>query len=217
MTKQLIKLAFVFLCFTNISAQVTDIDGNEYKSVTIGNKIWMAENLNVSHFRNGDPIPQVQDLNKWYRLTTPAWCYYENNTEEGKTYGKLYNWYAITDPRGLAPEGWHIPSEEEFKQLSTALGGDAVSGEKLKAKTSWKSYSGSSANGNNNSGFNAIGAGNTSIMGFVNKNYITGYWTSSSQADLKSPIYFSLFGDGNYIFKNFGDNKDGFSIRCVKD
>ncbi len=201
-----------------IVAQVVDIDGNNYKTVTINNQNWMAENLNVSRFNNGDVIPQVQDLNKWNRLKTPAWCYYENNSGDSKTYGKLYNWYAITDKRGLAPEGWHIPSDNEFKSLSDYLGGDMISGEKLKATTGWKSYSGSNANGNNLSGFNAIGAGSTNIMGFANKDYVGCFWTTTIQTDSKSPVYFTLYGDAkNFLKQPGGDVVDGYSVRCLKN
>ncbi len=198
-------------------SQIVDIDGNEYKTVIINNQNWMSENLNVSHFSNGDIIPQVQDLNKWNRLKTPAWCYYENNSGEGKTYGKLYNWYAITDPRGLAPQGWYIPSENEFKLLSDYLGGDVVSGLKLKSSTGWKSYFGSNGNGDNQSGFNGIAAGHTSIMGCVNLYYMTGFWSSSIQSDFNSPLYFGLSGDGNSLLKGFGEKESGFSVRCLKN
>lgn len=86
----------------------------------------MAENLAVSRYRNGDEIPQVQDAAEWNRLTTGAWCYYENNSANGVTYGKLYNWYAVNDPRGLAPEGWHVPSDNEWQMLVEKTGGEKL-------------------------------------------------------------------------------------------
>ena len=103
---------------------MTDKDGNTYKTIKIGKQKWMAENLNVSSYRNGDPIPQVQDKDEWAKLTTGAWCYYENDVENGKIYGKLYNWYAVNEPRGLAPEGWHISNDDEWGILIDRLGGD---------------------------------------------------------------------------------------------
>ena len=78
------------------------------ETVTIGKQTWMKKNLDVSRYRNGDVIPEVADLSTWVNLTTGAWCYYENKSDNGTTYGKLYNWYAVNDPRGLAPAGWHI-------------------------------------------------------------------------------------------------------------
>ena len=86
---------------THTNAQVAAQDGKDYKTVKIGRQIWMAENLNVSTYRNGDSIPQVQDPKVWSNLKTGAWCYYEGNEKLGGKYGKLYNWYAVTDPRGL--------------------------------------------------------------------------------------------------------------------
>ena len=93
---------------------LTDIDGNVYPVVKIANKHWISKNLDVTHYKNGDTIPQVQDAATWATLTTGAWCYYENQTANGTTYGKLYNWYAMNDPRGIAPEGWHVPSDVEW-------------------------------------------------------------------------------------------------------
>lgn len=213
----LLKIALFLIIAPKISmAQVVDIDSNSYKTVTINNQNWMAENLNVSRFNNGDIIPQVQDINKWNKLKTPAWCYYENNSGESKTYGKLYNWYAISDNRGLAPEGWHIPSDNEFKSLSDYLGGDMISGEKLKANTGWKGYLGTNANGTNESGFNCIGAGGTSIIGFSNKDYVGSFWTTTI-TDLKSPLYWSVNGDAKYFMKQFADAVNGYSVRCLKN
>ena len=103
------------------SNPITDIDGNVYKTVRIGDQIWMAENLNVSHFRNGDVITQAESREEWVQAASegkPAWCYYDNNPENGNKYGKLYNWFAIVDPRGISPEGWHISSDNEWTTLT---------------------------------------------------------------------------------------------------
>ena len=209
---------FILLTFTLTStSQTKNSYENDYNTVTINNKTWMAENLNSSNFRNGDIIPEVKNIDQWNKIKSPAWCYYEYNTPQGKKFGKLYNWYAVNDPRGLAPEGWHIPSESEFQSLSDFLGGALISGELLKNTVGWKSYSGIEANGNNKSGFTALPAGNISIMGFANKDYATGFWSSSLQKEFNQPIYFGLFGDGKTFMKNYSDYETGFSIRCIKD
>ena len=110
------------------------------KGVAIGSQVWMSTNLNVSTYRNGDVIPQVQDKDTWDKLTTGAWCYYENNAANGTKYGKLYNWYAVNDARGLAPAGWHIPTDGEWTVLYTYLGGEDVAGKKMKSTSGWGSW-----------------------------------------------------------------------------
>jgi uncharacterized protein (TIGR02145 family) len=115
-------------------ATVTDIDGNIYKTVKIGKQVWMAENLIVEHYLNGDPIPG--EISDWSKLTTGARDHYKKKTDNETeiNYGNAYNWHAVVDPRGLAPEGWHIPGIDEWQELSDYLGGDEVAGGKLKAK-----------------------------------------------------------------------------------
>ena len=126
-----------------IGESLTDIDGHTYKSTIIGKQTWMAENLNVSRFKNGDVIKEVKSIDEWaYACENqiPAWCYYNNDVNNGKKYGKLYNWCAILDSRGLAPEGWHIPSNSEWKILIDKLGGIKVAGGKMKeiGTLNWK-------------------------------------------------------------------------------
>ncbi len=101
---------------------VKDIDGNSYKTVKIGEQIWMAENLKVTQYRNGDPIPNLTDENDWENTEQGAYCNYDNNEDNVETYGRLYNWYAVDDKRGLAPNGWHIPTDDEIKELEMYLG-----------------------------------------------------------------------------------------------
>lgn len=103
---------------------LADIDGNNYGTVEIGSQVWMAENLNSTKFRNGELIPQITDPEQWKTTKTGAWCYYENKTPNGSFYGKLYNWYAVNDSRGLAPEGWHIPTNLDIDTLILGIGSD---------------------------------------------------------------------------------------------
>ncbi len=122
------------------NSQVKDIDGNVYKTVKIGNQIWMAENLRVTHFRNGEPIPKQSSEDGWFNSRinlTPAWCNGDNDLNNSK--GSLYNAFTITDQRGIAPEGWHIPSMEEVKQLESYLGAE-VAAQKMKSTTGWNSF-----------------------------------------------------------------------------
>jgi uncharacterized protein (TIGR02145 family) len=132
------------------------------QTVTIGSQVWASKNLNVSTYRNGDLIPHVQDKEAWEKLTTGAWCYYDNDESNGTKYGKLYNWYAVNDPRGLAPNGYHIPTASEWETLiSYCLGGKKVvyfneAGIKMKSAKGWKSFtSGGSKTCPNCSSWNA--------------------------------------------------------------
>lgn len=138
---------------------VNDIDGNSYNTVIIGTQVWMQRNLDVTHYRNGDVIPQVTDSNTWAHLTTGAWCYY-NNDPANASYGKLYNAYAVNDSRGLAPLGCHVPTQNECNSLitcSNTLGGNYGTWGKLKETgfTHWGDPNYSS----NETGFTALGSG----------------------------------------------------------
>ena len=114
-------------------ALTTDItEAGKYTSVYIHGQQWMTTNLAVTHYRNGDKIPQVRNQANWNTLTTGAWCWYNNDSATGAVYGRLYNWYAVNDPRGLAPAGWHVPNDAEWARVSTFLGGKAVAGGKMK-------------------------------------------------------------------------------------
>jgi len=208
-----VVIIFSVLVKKSIS-QVTDIDGNEYKTVKIGNQEWMAENLNVEHYRNGDVIPQVQDAKEWSILTTGAWCYYENNSENGKTYGKLYNWYAVNDSRGLAPEGWHIPTDAEWTQLVDFLGGREVAGSNLKATTLWNKPN---KGATNNSGFTAFPGGVRNSTGdFVVIGENGAFW-SSTEGKTDHAWYRDLSFDYTGSNRTTNNKKDGFSVRCVMD
>jgi uncharacterized protein (TIGR02145 family) len=124
---------------TNTTNQVTQT--GSYKSVKIGTQTWMAENLNVSTFRNGDLIPEAKTKEEWEKAGKegkPAWCYYDNDPKNGAKYGKLYNWYAVNDHRGLAPAGWHVPTDTEWTTLGDQLGSDP--GKKMKSTSGWDSW-----------------------------------------------------------------------------
>ncbi len=121
---------------------IDSMDGSSYNVNTIGNQVWLSDNLNRSRFNNGDTIHEAKSSKEWeeaIRLKQPAWCYYDNDSLNGVLTGKLYNWYAVVDPRGLAPSGWHIPSSDEWDELSEYLS-DYPNGVLLKSETGWDSY-----------------------------------------------------------------------------
>lgn len=194
------------------------------EEVIIGGQVWMTRNLDVTTFRNGEPIPQASSNEEWEiarRNYQPAWCYYDNDPKNGKKYGKLYNWYAIEDPRGLAPDGWHIPTYEEWTTLSDFLGGWHKAGEKMKSKIGRAPW-----DGTNESGFSALPGGlrrpgGTFRYGGVQKKVISpsGYWWSSTMTHGGVIYNFGLHcGD---LFLHLGSWEDsmyyGFSVRCLRD
>ena len=213
---KLFVTAFIMILFFVLNtsfSQVTDKDGNNYKTVAIGKQIWMAENLNVEHYRNGDPIPEVQDKEEWDNLTTGAWCWYENNSANGTTYGRLYNWYAVNDPRGFAPEGWHVPSSDEWNKLTDNLGGAETAGTKLKSTNGWDE----GGNGDNKSGFSAIPGGYRSHEGFFSNMGRNALFWTSTEFNATNAWFRNVIGSIPDVYApNYG--KDfGLSVRCVKD
>lgn len=167
-----IKLLFVFLPVFVSCNKKTD------NYVTIGAQVWKLKNLDVETYRNGDPIPHVQDSAEWSVLKTGGWCYYEGVSDYGRIYGKLYNWYAINDPRGLAPEGWRVPTNEDWNILIDKLGGRIVAGGKLKANRLWEGLNNGATN---KTGFSVLPAGGRRGSGmFAGLGSYTAFWTSDS-------------------------------------
>ena len=182
--------------------------GYSVKTVMIGTQEWMSENLNVDHYRNGDSIPEVRDFNVWDTLTTGAWCYYHNDSKYEKTYGKLYNWYAVIDPRGLAPQGWHIPSVAEWYILSKYLGGKETAGGKLKDTILWKNPN---LGATNESGFSAIPGGIRGYDGFSLLGEVGCFWSHG-----RAIFRYMGYGYSNFCRSKY-DYKYGMSVRCIKD
>ena len=185
-------------------------------AIVIGTQQWMRENLDVLTYRNGDIIPQVTDPTAWAALTTGAWCYYNNDVANGAIYGKLYNWYAVNDPRGLAPTGWHVPTDDEWTTLSTTLGGDAVAGGKMKVAgtTRWTTPN---TGATNESGLAGLPGGNRYYNGSFYNVGLNGYWWSSTEANTTFAwTRYLTYNNGNFT-RNNGSKLHGFSVRCLRD
>lgn len=218
------------LSFTtaNTTNYITDFDGNEYLTVTIGAQVWMAENLKVTHYRNGDPIPNVTDNQTWQFFTTGAHCTYNNDTTNVFTYGRLYNWFAVDDSRGIAPVGWHVASDDEWKQLEMYLGmsqgnADAMwcrgtdEGGKLKA-TGTLLWTVPNIGATNETGFSALPGGNRPDVGMGNFEGINDYaffWTSTPWGNASWKRYLTCCIA--QICRDFTMQHSGYSVRCVKD
>lgn len=202
--------SFLLACFFALAF----INNNAIaQTVVIGSQTWSTQNLDVTTYRNGDVIPQVQDAEAWKNLTTGAWCYYENKTSYGTTYGKLYNWYAVTDSRGLAPQGFHVPTDVEWNTLSGTLSGDAVAGNALKSVAGWDQ----GGNGTNASGFSGMPGGYRFNNGSFTALGVNGVWWSSSESNTTTALYRSLkYANGG--FSKVSYNKQlGLSVRCIAD
>ncbi|MDN3657460.1 fibrobacter succinogenes major paralogous domain-containing protein [Ferruginibacter paludis] len=182
----------------------------------ICDQVWMGKNLDVNTYRNGDLIPQVTDSIAWRKLTTGAWCWYNNDSATyGGIYGRIYNWYAVNDSRGLAPIGWHIPSDGEWATLTVCVGGDSVAGIKLKSTIGWEP-----ANyvATNSSGFTALPGGERDSITrkFLYIGQIGTWWTSTVYNATHAYGRFLRY-NGDYIARNYFLKAAGFYVRCVKD
>lgn len=215
-----------------LSYNIIEIDSiifrpNICSEIQIGDQIWMCKNLDVDHYRNGDSIPQVTDPVEWTSLKTGAWCYYNNNPAMGAIYGKLYNWYAVNDPRGLAPAGWHIATDEEWKELEMYLGmsrSDADNtgsrgtdqGGKLK-EVGTRHWKAPNKGATDEIGFSALPGGWRNNNGkFCYLKEDGAWWTSSeNNADYVWGRY--LYKDDARVIRYYYNKNNGFSVRCVKD
>lgn len=212
----------IFLFASSWMSAQNRLWGNTYEEVKIGNQVWMARNLDVVTFRNGDTIPQATTQEAWQAAEAkkqPVWCYYNNDSTLGAVYGKLYNWHAVNDKRGLAPIGWHIPSGEEWYTLYQFLGGKKGQvGKKLKSSAGWSKQ----GNGDNSSGFNALPAGvRTFAMITPNNGYrwmgsLTIWWSTNKPKNWVDVHCFVLRSTDKAVFE-WHEPWDGHSVRCVKD
>ena len=206
--------------FTTMPAEstgtVADIDGNVYQTIKIGGQWWMAENLKATHYRNGDPIPNVTDNNDWWALSTGAYCEYSNSSANAAVYGRLYNWYAVSDSRNIAPAGWHVPSDAEWQTLADFLGGDDVAGGKMK-EAGPAHWNAPNTGADNSSHFTALPGGNRSFDGtFYNIGIRANFWSSTEYLGTYAWSR-TLTWDASDLFRYEFYKLAGYSIRCVKD
>jgi uncharacterized protein (TIGR02145 family) len=201
---------------------VTDIDGNFYPSIIINGQEWMQKNLAVTKYRNGDPIPTgLSDLN-WQSTTSGAFAIYNNDAVNDTLYGKLYNWYAVNDSRGVCPTGWHVPSDAEWNSFSNYLdpganGGDTwpnAAGGKMKATTGWNSPN---TGATNESGFTGLPGGYRYGDGPYFDVGIYVYWWSSTEYGSVTAWTRRLYYDVSFVSRYFGYKVVGYSVRCVRD
>jgi uncharacterized protein (TIGR02145 family) len=232
------KIAMMFLLLLagtvyTRAQTVHDVDGNSYPVIVIGTQVWMAENLKTTRYSDGTPIPMVSDSSGWASLTSPSFCWYGNDPVScAAKYGALYNWYA-TNPKGngnrnLCPEGWRVPTDEDWTILAQYLAdnGYGFEGERrdiakaLSAASGWKPHNivsspGNDQESNNRSGFNAVPAGYRNFLGAFNYAGSYTYWWSSSEQSPEKAFYRFIHSYYSYLGRNSFSKKNGFSIRCV--
>lgn len=204
------------LLFFLVADVVDQHQTGEHASIRIGDQVWMVENLNTSTFRNGEAIPHATTAEEWARAgrdKEPAWCYYESKRENGVRYGRLYNWYAVTDPRGVAPEGWHVATDAEWRQTTDYLGGEDAAGTKMKNTTGWVGK----ANGTNESGFSGLPGGSRDLYGKFDYGEHAAYWWTSTESDDELAWYRVIDQSPHYVYRTNYSKANGYSVRCLKD
>ena len=238
-------LVFILLVALRTTAQkgntVTDVDGNVYHTVKIGSQWWMQENLKTTHYRDGSPITEIELKTPWSDAADQspsigAWCYFQSNPEKNIIYGKLYNWYAIADPKNVCPTGWHVPSDDDYTLLTDYLGGDEIAGGKMKAMTLWSTPN---IGANNSSGFTALPAGARTANGTfdfhggrIALNDTAGwrksfdrtaafcdfcYFWSSTKKNGNTAWVRSLYYNWSRVFRDDYNKNYGLSVRCLGD
>jgi uncharacterized protein (TIGR02145 family) len=251
--KKIITLSLLFISTISFG-QVKEVNSSktssDIKTVEIGTQKWMSKNLNVANFRNGDVIKEVKTYLEWKKnckAGKPVWCYYKFNVLNGEKYGKLYNWFAVNDPRGIAPEGFKIPSNTDFETLENAIRINPFSeikeneynspktiGFQLKSKFGWKEFKGQNGNGNDKFGFNALPGGYVWLCNISTKKgvYLEGidfvgagdeiyFWTNNPE---NSNYHLCNGWFGSEIYGNVPESSQfccrddfGFYIRCIKE
>lgn len=226
---------FIVLIFTackknqnqEAPSMVADAEGNQYKTVQIGNQLWMAENLRTERYCNGDIIANVQDSVQWGNLTSGAWVYMNNNPSNQIPYGKLYNSYAVFDGRNICPCGWHVPTDAEWNTMirfldvnynPTILGEQSsVAGGKIKT-TGTQYWQAPNEGATNESGFSGLPGGSRGdLITFYGLNQTAYWWTSSYDVSLNLPLYRYVVHNSPAFNRYFGLKPFGMSVRCIKN
>jgi len=207
---------YIILLLSLSFSTVTDIDGNVYETVSISEQDWMAENLKVAHYNNGDAISTGQSNADWSNLSAGAYAIYNDDQANAEIYGNLYNWYAVVDEREICPSGWHIPDSLEWKKLINHLGGSNIAGGKLKEEGTVH-WNDPNTGGTNESGFKGL-PGGARISG-GSYSYIGGqaYFWSSAEDNTNNAWRWNLTKSESKISSGALNKKNGFSVRCIKD
>lgn len=222
-----ISVLFLFILISaKLYAQteiLKDIDGNSYPTIKIGEQVWMAENLRVTRYNNGDSIPFLLSTADWAETDLPAYGYFDNDTSNISKFGLLYNWFTVDDKREVCPQNWHVPSDDEWKQLELTLGMCIQQSERM---TAWRGTNEGDKlklpefGGNNSTYFSALGTGYRHPSGdYRGLGTDNDYWTSTpyNNNGNREGILHGLLASKSTVVRNFHTPDYGFCIRCVKN
>ena len=196
-------ITFLSLVFFSCSGGLRDQDGNVLRTIRIGDQLWMSENLNVSNFRNGEVIPEAKSMEEWIRMgmeKKPAWCFGYDNPDNKNKYGRLYNWYAVNDPRGLAPKGWHVASDDEWSALIRFFGNEVFAAMQLREKSMY---------------FPPAGSRTQEGLFFGSGSH--GYWWSSSESSTDDAWNRTLNYVQCNIYLQTNPKISGLSVKCLRN
>lgn len=209
-------LIFTSLCRKDENNIIKDKDGNIYHSITVGNQEWLLENLKTTKFSDGRSIPLVPGFTAWMRLTTPGYCWYDNNKDLYKEpYGALYNWHAVNTGK-LCPQGWHVPDEGEWTELIEYLGGTVKAGSKLKEEGTFH-WDAPNPGATNESGFTALAGGARGVDGsFILSGRLCAFWSATGYGSWSAKSFNLNNTDGEVRNIAYGVT-NGMSVRCIKD
>jgi uncharacterized protein (TIGR02145 family) len=213
--KTILMTALLFITLLS-PATAQSVSKESFKTVKIGSQTWMSENLNVATFRNGDKIQEVSSAAAWikaYEDKKPAWCYYGFKATNGRKYGKLYNWFAVQDKRGLAPNGWQVSTSEDWAELARFTGAEQSAAKQLRSKSDWKR----NGNGTDSVGFNGLPGGSVNAYGMFGDIGFWGSWWCYSDTETKliTGKYLKFDSDRIEDYASYLKT-DGLSVRCVR-
>lgn len=202
------------------NATVTDVDGNIYKTITIGTQTWMVDNLKTTHYRNGDPISNITDNSLWVYTSAGAYCWYNNDILNKAVYGALYNGFAVKDSRNIAPLGWHVATRDEWNTIISFLGGVTTAGSKMK-ESGTNHWTTPNSDATNESGFTALPGGyrhkNTGAFQYMGTNSFYRTGTEELNSGYDSAYHIMLFNINANVTPSYSEKVYGYSVRCVKD